>query len=189
MLQIKTHIPIYKRKFITFLRFIGDLFIIWTDAKEELLKFINELNQKHKPIKFDFKYSKTKIEFLDVLVCKHINNELQTTLYKKATNRQSYLHASSEHPRSLKENISYRQILHVKRICSRNSEFEVHINTIKDQFVKGGSAKTLTENQIEKVAKLDRSVLLPEQNKSKKTSCLPVSVTYNGTLPNIKSIL
>ena len=77
--------------------------MIWTDTEEELLKFINEFNQKHKTIKFDFKYSKTKIEFLDVLVYKDINNKLQRTLYKKLTDRQRYLHANSEHPRSLKD--------------------------------------------------------------------------------------
>ena len=37
-----------------------------------------------------------------------------------------------------------------------------HINTIKDQFVKHGYEKTLIEKQIEKVAKLDRSVLFAE---------------------------
>ena len=132
------------------------------------MKFINELNQKHKTIKLDFKYSKTKIELLDVLVYKDINNKLQTTLYKKPTDRQSYLHANLEHPRSLKESVPYTQALRVKRICSTNSEFEAHINTIKDQFVKRGYEKTLIENHIEKVAKLDRSVLLAEQNKSKK---------------------
>ena len=36
-------------------------------------------------IKFDFKYSKTKIELLDVLVYKDINNKLQITFYKKPT--------------------------------------------------------------------------------------------------------
>ena len=77
--------------------------MIWTDKEDELLKFINVLNQKHKTIKFDFKYSKTKIEFLDVLVYEDINNKLQTTLYKKTTDRQSYLHRNLEHPRSLKE--------------------------------------------------------------------------------------
>ena len=159
--------------------------MIWTDT-EELLKFINELNQKHERVKFDFKYSKTKIEFLDVPVYKDINNKLQTTLYKKPTDRQSYLHANSEHLRSLKESIPYSQALRTKRICSTNSEFEAHINTIEDQFVKRGYKKTLIENQLEKVAKLDRSVLLAEQNKSKKASCLLLSVTYNRTLPNIK---
>ena len=40
-----------------------------------------------------------------------------------------------------------------------------------------------------KVAKLDKSVLRTEQWKSKKASYLPLSVTYNRTLPNIKNIL
>ena len=66
-----------KEKVITFLRFTDDLFMIWTGTEEDLLKFINELNQKHKTIKFDFKYSKTKIEFLDVLVKTSITNYKQ----------------------------------------------------------------------------------------------------------------
>ena len=39
--------PYIKEKVITFLRFFDDLFMIWTDTEEELLKFINELNQKY----------------------------------------------------------------------------------------------------------------------------------------------
>ena len=45
--------------------------------------------------------------------------------------------------------------------------------------------KILVENQIEKVKKLDISVLLVEQTKSKEASCLPVSATCNRTLSNI----
>ena len=74
-----------KEKGTTFLRFIDGLFMIWTGTEEGLLKFINELNQKRKIIKFDFNYSKTKLEFLNVLVYKDINNKFQTTLYKKPT--------------------------------------------------------------------------------------------------------
>ena len=47
----------------------------------------NELNQKHKTIKFDFKHSKTEIEFVDVLVYEEISNKLQTSLYKNPTDR------------------------------------------------------------------------------------------------------
>ena len=61
--------------------------MIWTGIEEELLKFVNELNQKYKTIKFDFKYSKTEIEVLDVLVYKDINNKLQATTF--TTNHQS----------------------------------------------------------------------------------------------------
>ena len=118
---------------------------------------------------------------------KDVNNKLRTTFYKKSTDRQSYLQANSQHPISLKESAAYSQALRVKRICSTNSEFEVHINIIKYQFVKHGYEETLFENQIEKVEELDGSFLLAKQNKGKKASCLPFSVTCNRTLPNIKT--
>ena len=44
-------------------------------------------------MKFDFKFSKENIEFLDTLVYIDRKNRLQTTLYKKPTDCQNYLHA------------------------------------------------------------------------------------------------
>ena len=85
-----------------FLRFIDDLFMIWAGSEQELLDFMSDLNKKHPSIKFKFKYSQTKIEFLDVLVYKDHNNMLQTTIYRKQTDRQHYLDARSEHPKLLK---------------------------------------------------------------------------------------
>ena len=102
------------------------------------ISFINELNHKHRTTRFNFKYLKTKIEFLDVLLYKGISDKLQKTLYKNPTKCHFFLYANLEHPISLKESIAYSQALCVKRICSTDSEFEAHINTIKDQFVKRG---------------------------------------------------
>ena len=45
--------------------------------------FRNLANQKYESIKFDFMFSKYKIEFVDTLVYKDKNNILQTTLFKK----------------------------------------------------------------------------------------------------------
>ena len=78
-----------------FLRFIDDLFMIWTCSEQELLDFMGDLNKKHPSIKFEFKYSQTKIEFLDVLVYKDQNNMLQTTIYSKQTDQQNYLDTQS----------------------------------------------------------------------------------------------
>ena len=50
------------------------------------LRFImSDLNKKHPSIKFGFKYSQRKIEFLDVLLYKDHNNMLQGTIYRKQT--------------------------------------------------------------------------------------------------------
>ena len=49
----------------------------WTKSENELKSFINEINKKHRSIKFDFKFSEEKIEFLDTLVSKDHNNILK----------------------------------------------------------------------------------------------------------------
>ena len=123
---IYPYYPYIKDKTKTCLRFIDNLFMIWTCSEQELLDFMSDLNKKHHSIKFEFKYSQTKIEFLDVLVHKDHNNMLQTTIYRKQTDRQSYLDARSEHPKLLKDNIPYSQALRIKRICSSQQILKSH---------------------------------------------------------------
>ena len=70
--------PLIKNKSSSCLRFIDEVFMVWTKSEKELKSFINEINKKHHSIKFDFKFSKQKIEFLDTLVYKDHNSRLQT---------------------------------------------------------------------------------------------------------------
>ena len=37
------------------------------------------------------------------------NSDLQTTLYRKLTDQQSYLHAKSEHPSALRKSIAAKR--------------------------------------------------------------------------------
>ena len=133
-----------------FLRFIDDLFMIWTSSEQELLDFMSDLNKKHPSIKFEFKYSQTKIEFIDVLVYKYHNNMLQRTIYRKQTDRQNYLDARLEHPKLLKDSILYSQALRIKRICSSQQEFLNHTAKMLNQFQKRGYNRSLIEQQIDK---------------------------------------
>ena len=93
--------PLIKNKSSSYLRLIDNIFMVWTKSENEINFFINEISKKHHSIKFDFKFSKEKIEFLDTLVYKDHNNRLQTALYKKPTDHQNDLHAKSAHPLSL----------------------------------------------------------------------------------------
>ena len=74
-----------------FLRFIDDLFMIWTESKQELLDFMGDLNKSYPSIKFEFTYSQTKHEFQDALIYKVQNGMLQTTISRKQKNRKKYL--------------------------------------------------------------------------------------------------
>ena len=73
------------------------------DTEDKLKNVFHKINEKHPSIKSDQKYSKSKIEFLDVLVYKDEEQSRETTLFKKNTDEQSYLHAKSNHTASLKK--------------------------------------------------------------------------------------
>ena len=105
-----------KNKSKLYLRFIDDIFMIWTSSKEDLLNFIQEINQVHQSIKFTVEYSENSINFLDTTVYIS-NNRLFTKVYKKPTDRSLYLHKHSYHPENLKRNIPYGQALRLRKIC------------------------------------------------------------------------
>ena len=135
----KQHIyPYIKNKSILYLRYIDDIFMIWTGTKQELLIFFENLNSKHKTIKFEHNISHSRISFLDTLIYIDKNNTLQTTLYRKPTDQQSYLHAHSDHPKSLKRSIPYSQALRIKTICFTLTEYKKHRAILKQNFIERG---------------------------------------------------
>ena len=114
--------PYIQNLCILYLRYIDDLFLIWTGTKEQFKDFVTNLNSQHPSIKFSYQISDKSIDFLDTTV--YIKNRrLHTTIFTKPTDKQNYLHYKSEHPLPLKNNIPFGQILRIKRICSEALEF------------------------------------------------------------------
>ena len=58
-----------------------------------------------------------------------------------------------------------------------------------EQFVKKGCKKDVVTQQIHKVDQLDRKQQLLHQQKRHDRQCIPLSVTYSRTLPNLKYII
>ena len=65
--------------------------LLANDTKTEFDNFLKKINECYSSIKFEYEMSKTKVD-----------NKLQTKVYVKPTDRQSYLHSKSEHPNSTK---------------------------------------------------------------------------------------
>ena len=61
-----------------YLRYIDDIFLIWKGTQAELESFIKEV---HGTIKFDIKFSKTSVQFLDTTATITPNCSIQTSLY------------------------------------------------------------------------------------------------------------
>ena len=102
--------PYIQNLCIVYLRYIDDLFLIWTGTEEQLKDFVMNFNSQHPSIKFSCQISNKSIDFLDTTV--YIKNRrLHTTIFTKPIDKQNYFHYKSEHPLPLKNNIPFGQIL------------------------------------------------------------------------------
>ena len=176
---------------LSYLRFIDDIFFISTGSKDQLITFLNDLNTKHNSIKFEYKISQSNIFNLDTEVYVKIN-KLYTKIGRKETERQNFLHISSEHPISLKNSIPHSQVLRAKHTCSTIENFKLYCSELKQKFIEKGHKSDLLDKHISTVQKLDRNEMLKKKVREKpKQACipLPLTLTYNLFCPNISKVI
>ena len=99
--------------------------MIWTEGENDLKTFISYINSIHPTIKFTHEYSNSPnqtLSFLDVQV--HLsNNQIQTDLHAKPTDKHQYLLKTFCHPTHTKRTIPFSLALHLCRICSTYNFF------------------------------------------------------------------
>ncbi|XP_065682361.1 uncharacterized protein LOC136095559 [Hydra vulgaris] len=101
-------------------RFIDDIFFIFHGPPEILTQVFEFMNAIHPTIKFTFNNSTTSIHFMDLTINKKLDGQLETTIYKKATDTTALLHYNSFHPPHQKSNLIYSQALRYNKNISNN---------------------------------------------------------------------
>ena len=163
----KTYIYPYLNQFSNFYcRFIDDIFFIWNGTGIQLQEFIKKLKNCHPTVKFDFKFSKTSIEFLDTTAYKNKEqNKLMTTVYCKPTDRRNFLHYTSAHPRSLIKSIPYSQALRLKKICAETSELLKNLQVLKESFINQCFKIKFLDTEFQRLSEIERDALVTPKSK------------------------
>ena len=111
-----------------YLRFLDDIFGIWTHTMDEFREFITVLNTHHASITVKSVTSREQIDFLDVTAYKgpEFNNsgKLDLKVFFKETDTHALLHKDSFHPTHCFAGIVKSQLLRFKRICTQEEDFE-----------------------------------------------------------------
>ena len=145
------------------LRYIDDIFFIWTHSEEQLKEFMRELNSFDSNIKFTYEYSNKRVSFLDLQV-NIVENKLIASLFVKPTDPGQYLHYSSGHPEHTKRSIIHSQTLILKRLCSLEKDFKEKLSEMKSWFLKRGCPEQIIDCEMEKVNFRENKT---KQNKTK----------------------
>uniref|UniRef100_A0A8C5LW51 Reverse transcriptase domain-containing protein n=1 Tax=Leptobrachium leishanense TaxID=445787 RepID=A0A8C5LW51_9ANUR len=149
-----------------YLRYIDDIFIIWTEGEEHLLDFHKAFNMFHPLIKLKMDFSKHSVSFLDCTISA-ANGTLHSSVYRKPTDRPSYLHNTSFHPNHTKQGIIYSQAIRYHRICSDTGDRDKHLSKLSASFQRKGYKERTISEKIKSALKTPREQLLRYKEKKK----------------------
>jgi hypothetical protein len=169
---------------LIWLRFIDDIFMVWTHSPDELHEFLEYVNRHHSTIKFTVEQSTKEINFLDVTVYRDETNEIQTKLFSKPTDAHLYLHYSSCHHKSTKESIPYSQALRARKLCSKDEDFHSALDDMMGHFLKRGYPKRVLKAAFNKASShLRRTLLIPAEKVIKEGTLLIAKYRQGGYNP------
>ena len=156
-----THGPNNDLLFLT--RYIDDIIGVSRVGSEELIKAKFDKVQDA-AIKLTWEFSTTTLTALDVRILL-ADGVINTSLYRKPTDVQQFVHFDSAHPLHLKLSIPYAQLLRARRICSTEAEFEREARFILRCFAKRGYPRKTLFRALRKARGWNRRELLKDKVK------------------------
>ena len=106
--------------------------------------------------------SKQFVPFLDLEVFK-ANGSIHTTEHRKETSASSFLSIKSAHPKYTFPGIVKSQMIRLRRLCSRNTDFIDAIAKLKERCMNSGYCTKMVEGILANCNNLERN-LLPKEN-------------------------
>lgn len=130
--------------------------MVWAGSRDNLVKFLESLQVNTYNIKFTYTFDQRRITFLDVESFINDMGELCSTLYRKTSAGNSFLHASSSHPEQLIKCIPYSQLLRIKCIWTMDEDFQKEADLLRERLLTRGYSKTSWKKAFNRVKKLNR---------------------------------
>ena len=197
----------YKKHLKIYLRFLDDIFILWTGTENEMQNFFKHLNKIHPTIKFTFMHSNNEIQFLDTTIyINQITKKLNSKLFIKPTDTRTLLHFQSYHPLHTKKSIIYSQAIRYRTIITDNKILNEELKALKIVLKNRGYPNRIINKEIEKIKNLTQNQLLFTQtkkrrhskyksynkhpsNKPRKTKTIPFIIPYSEHLTKLQQII
>ncbi|CAJ0927117.1 unnamed protein product [Ranitomeya imitator] len=147
---------------VSWSRYIDDVLFIWQGSEVSLDSFLNRLNDNHLNINLTWKYSKEKVEFLDVALVKDGRGFISTDVFRKSTATNALLHATSSHHPQTFRSVPISQFLRIRRICSDDHTFEQQAMTLKRNLQQRGYNRKVIRAGYRRAKFASRGALLAQ---------------------------
>ncbi|XP_053561177.1 uncharacterized protein C3orf38-like [Bombina bombina] len=137
--------------------------MIWKGSREEAEEFIKYINNNQYNLEFTSKISSIEIEFLDLVLYIDGSNKISVRNFRKATDKNGFLHATSGHLPRWKENIPSGQFRRIRRNCTDINNYMQEAEIMSNKFLQKGYEKSRIEEAKQRGLEYDRSKLLEDK--------------------------
>ena len=114
-------------------------------------------------------------------------------VFTKPTDSKAYLHFQSDHPQHTKRAIPHGLGVRIKRICSKEGDYERHREDLKFRLVEREYPEHLVEAELNRVDRKNRKNYLRSNREpdkaAKSNKRVPMVITFSSFLPDIRKIL
>jgi hypothetical protein len=134
----------------TYRRYVDDTFLVF-ETKADVDSFFHYMNNKHANIKFTMEQEENhKLPFLDILITRHSDGTITTSVYHKPTFTGLYLRWDSYVPKQHKRGLLKCLLHRAWHICSSIKDFYVEADHIRDVLITNG----YPQNFIQKITEI-----------------------------------
>lgn len=146
-----------KLKPLIYLRYLDDIFGVWTHTLGEFMQFIKILDSHDASIKLKYTYHHESIDYLDTTIFKgesfHSTGKLDIKVFFKKTDTHALLYKTSHHPKHTFKGLIKSQILKYKRICSQPQDFWKAVKTLFHALRSRGYSRQFLRNCLKSIQK------------------------------------
>jgi len=156
---------------------------------DQLMDFIDFIQNFHPTIKFTSNISAESVTFLDAKLSLQ-NQQISTSVHYKPTDSHSYLDYKSSHPPSTKDSIPYSQFLRLKRLCTNTEDFQCKALEMCDFFRNRQYPEHVIQDALHKATQVSREQALQPTTHQQNLQDRPVvSLLYHPTIHKVRKIL
>ena len=163
-----------------YLRYIDDVFGIWTHGSASLDSYFDFLNSFHPALKFSIERTdrspRHQIPFLDTLLTVHSSGIYTTELYIKPMAAPIIMHFTSCHPMQTKRAIIHSQSLRALRLGSDKAAQNRGMEKITNLFISNGYPSQLIR-KVQNAARYKQTMKRP-QTKNDNSNTTFISLPY-----------
>lgn len=133
-----------------YLRYLDDIWGVWTGSMQEFQDFVQVLNAHDPSIQLTTEMNGQFIDFLDTTVFKGpefaLDSKLHIKVFFKVTDTHALLHRNSFHPQHTFRGIVKSQLLRFKRICTRGEDFWEAVGILFRSLRRRGYSRPFLKN-------------------------------------------